>query len=145
LRYSLNGYTVTGMTQATNDEPRRTTVTAGDRAISKEVRAEIARQKPERGLSQSRMALELFGESQAWFNRRLNGSTAFTASELLVLANYLQVDVVQFLNATKKGDGPHAPRHPFREDNVRVDLTNPCMSHRNVIVGPWPKSLPSAA
>lgn len=72
-----------------------------DRAIAEEARAEIARQKPRTKVSQKEIAFAVFGESQQWLSRRLNGEVAFSPGEIIALADYLKVDVNKFLGAGK--------------------------------------------
>jgi hypothetical protein len=100
--------TITGVAHRTRNG---SSVPDRDLAIALEVRAELARQKPY-GITQARVALEAFGESQQWFSRRLRLLPPFTPGELLALADYLRVDVIQFLAAGKNkptGDSSTAP------------------------------------
>lgn len=69
-----------------------------DRAIAAEVRAEMARQKPD-GITQEHVAREVFSQDQQWLSRRLAGKPALSGAELVALADYLKVDVVPWLAA----------------------------------------------
>src|SRR5664279_3644273 len=86
-----------------------------DAAIAAEIRAEIGRQRS----VQSVIALEAFGRPQQWLNRRLNGEVAFTAAEVLTIAEWLGVDAIDWIK-TAKGTDPPRP-------------TNPCLSRGDVI------------
>jgi hypothetical protein len=72
-----------------------------DLAIAGEVRADIARLR----LVQGRIAAEAFNKPQQWLNRRLNGEVAFTASELLTLGDYMDIDVVKWLSDSRGTPG----------------------------------------
>jgi len=71
---------------------------ARDRAVAMEVRAEMARQKPN-GITQELVAHEVFGQGQQWLQRRLAGNPALSGAELVAIADYLKVDVVPWLAA----------------------------------------------
>jgi hypothetical protein len=88
-------------------------VSVRDQRISAEVRAEFARQKPIRRLTQAQFAFEMFGENQQWFNRRLNGLSAFSGAELLIIADALKVDVVQFMAAGRTGPAGDSSTAPY--------------------------------
>ena len=69
-----------------------------DRAVAAEVRAEMARQKPN-GITQELVARDVFGQGQQWLQRRLAGNPALSGAELVAIADYLKVDVVPWLAA----------------------------------------------
>ena len=81
-----------------------------DELIAAEVRAELARQR----ISQKQLAFDVFGTYPQFVHARVTGKVPFGAWELVRVANYLRVDVVQFLNAAKLS-GPDLP--PKEWDN----------------------------
>lgn len=70
-----------------------------DVIIAAEIRAEIARQR----IVQAKIAIEVFKRPPQWLSRRLSGEVPLTGSEILTLGDFLGVDVVTWLNATKRG------------------------------------------
>ncbi len=66
-----------------------------NKRIGTEVRVEMAR----RGVKQTTLAREVFGQSQQWFWDRISGRVPFSVTEILDVADYLGVDVVTFLVA----------------------------------------------
>lgn len=88
-----------------DDEPQGlhvvTEVKARNARILAEVRAEIARQR----VSQTVIAEECFNKSQQWLGRRLTGASDITPAELLMLADYLKVDIVPWLAAGRPEGG----------------------------------------
>lgn len=110
-----------------NEGPRASKTPYRDSRIVAEVRAEIARQG--RPMTQKEMALAVFGETQAWLSRRLTGVVPFTPGELLQLADWLDVDVVQFLIPGK----PATPTEAAATDpKLTVPIVTPELS---LIVG----------
>jgi len=101
------------MTTARNDEYGRreddepvglqvvTEIKARNARILAEARAEIARQR----IQQSVIAEECFGKPQQWLGRRLTGASDMTPAELLMLADYLKVDIVPWLAAGRPEGG----------------------------------------
>jgi hypothetical protein len=79
-------------------KPRNGAVRTPDQLIAAEVRAEMARQR----VSQTKLAREVFQAYPQFIQARCSGAVPFTAVELLKVADYLDVDVVQFLSATHK-------------------------------------------
>jgi hypothetical protein len=73
-----------------------------DQRVAAEVRAEMARQN----VKQTKLAREVFGKYQQWFQVRASGDVPFGALELLDIADYLHVDVGQFLAAGRLGPSP---------------------------------------
>jgi hypothetical protein len=64
-----------------------------NKRIGTEVRVEMAR----RGVKQTQLAREKFGQSQQWLWDRISGRVPFSVTELIDVADYLGVDVVLFL------------------------------------------------
>jgi hypothetical protein len=60
--------------------------------VAAEVRAEMARQMR----TQTQM-VEALGHSQQWWSRRLTGAVAFDITELMAIAEWLQIDLMQLL------------------------------------------------
>jgi hypothetical protein len=77
-----------------------------DELIAAEVRAEMARQK----VTQTKMAREAFGSYPQFLQARCAGVVPFSAWELMKVADYLRVDVVQFLDAAKHTPPDEPPR-----------------------------------
>jgi len=50
---------------------------------------------------QSRTAADLWGKDQTWLSRRVLGAVPFTAGELADLAEYLGVDVNDWIQASR--------------------------------------------
>ena len=71
-----------------------------DELIAGEVRAEMGRRK----VTQAELARAVFGNTQQWVQvrTRLHDPVPFTGWELVLVANYLRVDVVKFLDAAKQ-------------------------------------------
>src|SRR6266576_158045 len=69
-----------------------------DQLIAAEVRAEMARQH----VTQTELAREVFGMLPHFIQPRCAGAVPFSAVELLKVADYLGVDVVQFRAATHR-------------------------------------------
>jgi hypothetical protein len=86
------------MTAVRHLEPGQTGPSPRDQLIAARVRATIAMQRRVK----TRIAEDLWGRSQQWFSLRINGHVAFTAGELIELANYLGVNV----NEWQAGPGP---------------------------------------
>jgi hypothetical protein len=89
------------MSTAFEHDPPLTEVERNKR-IGTEVRVEMAR----RGVKQRTLAREAFGKSQQWLYDRISARVPFSAIELLDVANYLGVNVDQFLSAGRPGPSP---------------------------------------
>jgi hypothetical protein len=73
-----------------------------DQRVAAEVRAEMARQN----VKQTKLAREVFGKYQQWLQARVAGEVPFSALELLDIADYLHVNVDQFLIAGRPNPSP---------------------------------------
>ena len=80
------------------------TISRRDKVIAGKVRATLAEQRRVK----TTVAAEVYGKSQQWFSLRINGHVAFTGGELVDLANYLEVDVVPWMQ-TGNGSGGGSP------------------------------------
>jgi hypothetical protein len=69
-----------------------------DQRIAAKVRGAMA----ELRLSQTQTAAIVYGRSQQWFWDRLAGRVAFSAGELFDLAEYLGVDVNEWIQASRE-------------------------------------------
>ena len=91
-----------------------------DRRIGLAVRGELWRQR----ITLKEAAWDVFG-AQVWFMQsRCSGRTPFGAYELLQVADYLHVDVRQFLAAAKQpspDDGAPPPRLGFHNGDASYD------------------------
>lgn len=90
------------MSTAFQDDPHGQSRWERDQRVAAEVRAEMARQN----IKQTKLAREVFGKYQQWFQVRVSGEVPFTALELLDIADYLHVDVQQFLIAGRPNPSP---------------------------------------
>ena len=86
-------------------------------AIAGEVRAIIARRRVSHASIYSRMQHE-----QSWFSRRLSGDVPWTAQELLILCNILDVNIASVYAAgtaalIEKGMWPPVPTNPCLSDS----------------------------
>jgi hypothetical protein len=79
-------------------DPYRPRAMTPDELIAAEVRAEMARQR----ITQKQMARDVFGTYPQFVHARVTGQVPFGAWELVRVADYLEVDVVVFLNAPKR-------------------------------------------
>jgi len=91
-----------GMSTAIEDDPHGQSRWERDQRVAAEVRAEMARQN----VKQTKLAREVFGKYQQWFQIRASGEVPFSALELLDIADYLHVDVQQFLVAGRQNPTP---------------------------------------
>ena len=85
-----------------------------DELIAAEVRAEMARQR----ITQTQLAREVFSSYPQFIQARVSGRVPFGAWDLVRVADYLGVDVVQFLNAPKAhrppaAAAPNGTAHPY--------------------------------
>jgi hypothetical protein len=90
------------MSTAFEDDPHGQSRWERDQRVAAEVRAEMARQN----VKQTKLAREVFGKYQQWFQIRYTGEVPFAALELLDIADYLHVDVQQFLVVGRPNPSP---------------------------------------
>ena len=90
------------MSTAIEDNPHGHSRWERDQRVAAEVRAEMARQN----VKQTKLAREVFGKYQQWFQARVAGDVPFSALELLDIADYLHVDVQQFLIVGRPNPSP---------------------------------------
>lgn len=103
--YALTVYMLASMTAIERLEPVQSeTISRRDQIIAGKVRATLAEQRRVK----TTVAAEVYGRSQQWFSLRINGHVAFTGGELLDLADYLEVDVVPWMQ-TGKGSAGGSP------------------------------------
>jgi hypothetical protein len=57
-------------------------------------------------VKQTKLARDVFGKYQQWFQARVAGDVPFSALELLDIADYLHVDVQQFLIVGRPNPSP---------------------------------------
>jgi len=90
-----------------------------DQLIAAEVRAEMARQRT----SQTQLARDVFHTYPMFVHARVTGQVPFTAWQLLQVADYLHVDVCQFLAAAKRPtpDDGAPPPTKFHDEGASYD------------------------
>jgi hypothetical protein len=88
--------------------------------IAAEVRAEMARQN----VKQTRIARDVFNTYPQKMQQRFAGTIPFGAAELLAIADYLRVDVVQFLSA----GSPNRPGGDSGTGSVSAPLVPPFLT-----------------